>query len=179
MPSMYSFGFVAALAGLTRALPTPSTPTIEDLTSTGTSSLPEVPEIPTSLPSGFDLPDLPDLESSFMGLGYSNDFDLGNIKDGDLPSFSSDGLLGSVQELDSDSDSDDDEDEDKSDSDSDSGFELPDLDSSFMGVGFSNDFDLGNIKDGDLPSGGLDFLLGSVQTADNDDEESDDEEASK
>ncbi|KAL5339067.1 hypothetical protein BJX70DRAFT_398061 [Aspergillus crustosus] len=179
MPSsMYSLGFFAALAGLTKALPTPATPTVEDLTSTGTTSLPEVPEIPTSvrplciLPSGANLPEL---ESSFMGLGFSNDLDLGNAKE--LPTSSTDFVLGSAQELDSDSDSDDDEEENGNYSDSDSGFDLPDLDSSFMGLGFSNDLDLGNAEE--LPKSSTDFLLGSVQTADDDDdeEEGDDDKA--
>ncbi|KAL4869124.1 hypothetical protein BDV12DRAFT_168303 [Aspergillus spectabilis] len=163
MPSsMYSLSFIAVLAGLTQALPTPATPTIEDLTSTGTSSIPELPEIPTSIPS-----DLPELESSFMGVGFSNDLDLGNLEE--LPTSSTDFIIGSAQELDSDSDN-------ESDSDSDSGFELPDLDSSFMGLGFSNDLDLGNAEE--LPTSSTDFLLGSVQTADNDDDNKDSEESS-
>ncbi|KAL4778957.1 hypothetical protein BJX76DRAFT_342142 [Aspergillus varians] len=84
---IYSLGLVAALAGLVQALPTPTTPSTEDLTS-------GVPEIPSSAGSGSDS----NVDgSSFMGIALSHDVDLGNLEE--LPTSSTDLIIGSLQNV--------------------------------------------------------------------------------
>ncbi|KAL2822844.1 hypothetical protein BJX63DRAFT_375610 [Aspergillus granulosus] len=95
--SFYSFGLFAALTAFVRALPTtPSPPSLDDLSSTGSSEVPEIPEIP-GLPC--KAPGNSDSESSsgssFMGVGFSNTIDLGNLEE--LPTISTDFLAGSIQ----------------------------------------------------------------------------------
>ncbi|KAI9371517.1 hypothetical protein BJX61DRAFT_543590 [Aspergillus egyptiacus] len=169
MPSsMSSLRFIAAFAVLAQSLPTApttSTPTAEDLASA-------ISNDPASAStSGIDLPDL---ESSFMGLAGSAEIDFG--KPGELPEASSDFLLGSLQNFNNDDKRGDDEEG--------SGPDIPDLESSFMGLAHSGELDLGSLEE--LPEASSDFLLGSYQgfndgddsgedSDDDSDDESDDE----
>ncbi|KAL4941527.1 hypothetical protein BDV06DRAFT_223059 [Aspergillus oleicola] len=116
--SLYSLGLITALSGLAQALPTGTTPSLGDLTSSGsagTTDIPELPQLPgagsdstqtasDSAPSSTSSSDSSSGSGSsdinggnFMGLALGNDIDLGNLKD--LPEVSTDVILGSLQHL--------------------------------------------------------------------------------
>ncbi|KAL4798060.1 hypothetical protein BDV19DRAFT_35406 [Aspergillus venezuelensis] len=114
---LYSLGLIAALSGLAQALPTGTTPSLGDLTSSasaGSTEIPELPQLPgasdstqtasDSTPSSTSSSDSSSGSGSsdinggnFMGLALGNDIDLGNLKD--LPEVSTDIILGSLQHL--------------------------------------------------------------------------------
>ncbi|KAL4777029.1 hypothetical protein BDW60DRAFT_175350 [Aspergillus nidulans var. acristatus] len=151
MPSsIYSAGFIAALTGLAQALPTASTPSIGDLTSASTSTVPELPQISSSTgsPSG----------SSFLGFAGSNELDLGDGEE--LPELSSSIIAGSLQHLNANDEN------DNSDSNTDSGLSSG---SSFMGFAGSSDLDLGDSEE--RPEFDSSFLLGSLQNLESNDRE--------
>ncbi|KAL5052269.1 hypothetical protein BDW71DRAFT_202389 [Aspergillus fruticulosus] len=139
--SIYSAGFIAALMGITQALPTATTPSIDDLVSTGSSTVPELPQIPCS---------------SFMGFAGSSDLDLGDPEE--LPELSTGIIAGSLQNLNHESDN--------SDSNSASGSSSG---SSFMGFAGSSDLDLGDAEE--FPELDSSFLLGSLQNFQSNDKE--------
>ncbi|KAL3433013.1 hypothetical protein BDV09DRAFT_117410 [Aspergillus tetrazonus] len=149
--SIYSAGFIAALTGLAQALPTATTPSIGDLTSASTSTVPELPQISSSTgsPSG----------SSFIGLAGSNELDLGD--DEELPELESSLIAGSLQHLNNANDE-----RDNSNSNSESG--LP-SGSSFMGFADSSELDLGDSEE--RPEFDSSFLLGSLQNLESNDRE--------
>ncbi|KAL4928582.1 uncharacterized protein BDV17DRAFT_93226 [Aspergillus undulatus] len=109
--SLYSLGLIAALTGLAHALPTGTTPSLGDLTSSGTagtSGLPELPELPSSTADSDSQSGSGSQSGSqsgsgasninggnFMGLALGNDIDLGNLEK--LPKVSTDVIVGSLQ----------------------------------------------------------------------------------
>ncbi|KAL4989545.1 hypothetical protein BDW68DRAFT_68269 [Aspergillus falconensis] len=146
--SIYSAGFIAALMGITQALPTATTPSIDDLVSTGSSTVPKLPQIPSSTGSTSG--------SSFMGFAGSSDLDLGDPEE--LPELSTGIIAGSLQNLNHESDN--------SDSNSASGSSSG---SSFMGFAGSSDLDLGDAEE--FPELDSSFLLGSLQNFQSNDKE--------
>jgi hypothetical protein len=94
--------------------------------------------------------------SSFMGFAGSSDLDLGDSEE--RPEFDSSFLLGSLQNLESN------DREARSDSGS-----VPTSGTSFIGFAGSNDLDLGD--EDELPEDESSLLLGSLQTANQDEEE--------
>ncbi|KAL6234131.1 hypothetical protein BDW75DRAFT_231430 [Aspergillus navahoensis] len=143
--SIYSAGFIAALTGFAQALPTATTLPVNDLSSTGTSTVPQIPSS-TGSTSG----------SSFMGFAGSSNLDLGDPEE--LPELSTSIIAGSLQNLNHESDNSD----SNSGSDSSSG-------SSFMGFAGSSDLDLGDAEE--FPGLDSSFLLGSLQNFQSNDKE--------
>ncbi|KAL4821999.1 hypothetical protein BDW67DRAFT_179817 [Aspergillus spinulosporus] len=167
--SVYAAGFIAALTGLAQALPTTTVPSIGDLTSAGTSTVPELPQIPfeTSKPhytlhsrtNDYNSQTGSHSGSSFMGFAGSSELDLGDSEE--LPEFSSSIIAGSLQHLNNANDE-----NDNSESNSGSGLSSG---SSFMGFAGSSDLDLGDSEE--RPEFDSSFLLGSLQNLQGNDRE--------